>query len=148
MVTPFFKPDLVPTNGTRVLVYAFGQLQFAAVMGSAIITEDSESIDGDALDAVEVTGVVTILYKWRCGVHKRQSGEVMFALEDVNSFYASCEAVFRSDLWAKPSFFHSNHPSAMHIARPCSQRGLNIRLVAALSTRALISGCLSHQPGA
>ncbi len=29
-----------------------------------------------------------------------------------------------------------------------SDNGLNIRLVAAVSTRAFISGCLSHQPGA
>ncbi len=44
--------------------------------------------------------------------------------------------------------FHSNHPSAKQIARPCCQRGLNILLVAAVSTRALISGGLSHHPGA
>ncbi len=27
----------------------------------------------------------------------------MFALCDVNAFYASCETVFRPDLWDKPS---------------------------------------------
>ena len=47
-----------------------------------------------------------------------------------------------------PSFFHSNQPSANTIARPCCQRGLNILLVATVSTRALISGGLSHHPGA
>ncbi|MCV3636616.1 hypothetical protein [Enterobacter hormaechei] len=52
-----FQPDLAPANGTRVLVHAFGQLQFAVVMGGALITEDGESIEGDALD--EVMGVVT-----------------------------------------------------------------------------------------
>ncbi|EPU7140232.1 hypothetical protein ACVY3I_004309, partial [Shigella dysenteriae] len=26
----------------------------------------------------------------------------MFALCDVNAFYASCETVFRPDLWGKP----------------------------------------------
>ena len=55
-----FQPDLVPDNGTRVLVHAFGQLQFAVVMGGALITEDGESIEGDALDEDEVMGVVTI----------------------------------------------------------------------------------------
>ncbi|EPC0985465.1 hypothetical protein ACRV5K_000974 [Enterobacter hormaechei] len=54
-----FQPDLVPSNGTRVLVHAFGQLQFAVVMGGALITEDGESIEGDGLDEVEVMGVVT-----------------------------------------------------------------------------------------
>lgn len=54
-----FQPELVPTNGTRVLVHAFGQLQFAVVMGGALITEDGESIEGDALDEVDVMGVVT-----------------------------------------------------------------------------------------
>ena len=54
-----FQPDLPPANGTRVLVHAFGQLQFAVVMGGALITEDGESIEGDALDEVDVMGVVT-----------------------------------------------------------------------------------------
>ncbi len=35
-----------------------------------------------------------------------------------------------------------------YIAQPCCQSGLNILLVAAVSTRALISGGLSHHPGA
>lgn len=54
-----FQPDLPPANGTRVLVHAFGQLQFAVVMGGALITEDGESIEEDALDEVDVMGVVT-----------------------------------------------------------------------------------------
>lgn len=54
-----FQPDLVPDKGMRVLVHAFGQLQFAVVMGGALITEDGESIEGDALDEVDVMGVVT-----------------------------------------------------------------------------------------
>ena len=54
-----FQPDLVPDNGTRVLVNAFGQLQFAVVMGGSLITEDGECIEGDALDEVDVMGVVT-----------------------------------------------------------------------------------------
>ncbi|MCM8106842.1 hypothetical protein ACOTWU_00045 [Enterobacter cloacae complex sp. GYL001] len=54
-----FQTDLPPCNGTSVLVHAFGQLQFAVVMGGALITEDGESVEGDALDEVEVMGVVT-----------------------------------------------------------------------------------------
>ena len=56
-----FQPDLPPANGTRVLVHAFGQLQFAVVMGGSLITEDGECIEGDALDEVDVMGVVTFL---------------------------------------------------------------------------------------
>ncbi|MGB8667862.1 MAG: hypothetical protein WCD24_24435, partial [Serratia inhibens] len=33
----------------------------------------------------------------------------MFALADVNSFYASCEAVFRPDLRGKPICILSNN---------------------------------------
>lgn len=54
-----FQPDLVPSNGTRVLVNAFGQLQLAVVMGGSLITEDGECIEGDALDEIDVMGVVT-----------------------------------------------------------------------------------------
>lgn len=53
------QPDMVPQDGARVLVAAFGQLQFAVVMGGALITEDGESIEGDALEDVIVMGVVT-----------------------------------------------------------------------------------------
>lgn len=54
-----FQPDVVPDNGMRVLVHAFGQLQFAIFIGGSLITEDGESIEGDALDEVKVMGVVT-----------------------------------------------------------------------------------------
>lgn len=53
------QPDMAPHDGARVLVAAFGQLQFAVVMGGALITEDGESIEGDALEDVNVMGVVT-----------------------------------------------------------------------------------------
>lgn len=53
------QPDMVPMEGARVLIAAFGQLQFAVVMGGALITEDGESIEGDALEDVNVVGVVT-----------------------------------------------------------------------------------------
>ncbi|EMA1799407.1 hypothetical protein SD377_000247 [Cronobacter turicensis] len=53
------QPDMMPHDGARVLVAAFGQLQFAVVAGGALITEDGESIEGDALEDVNVVGVVT-----------------------------------------------------------------------------------------
>lgn len=53
------QPDMVSMEGARVLIAAFGQLQFAVVMGGALITEDGESIEGDALEDVTVMGVVT-----------------------------------------------------------------------------------------
>ncbi len=40
----------------------------------------------------------------------------MFALVDVNSFYASCETVFRPDLWGKPVVVLSNNDGCV-IAR-------------------------------
>lgn len=52
------QPDMMPHDGARVLVAAFCQLQFAVVMGGAIITEDGESIGDDALENVNVVRVV------------------------------------------------------------------------------------------
>ena len=43
-------------NGMRVLVHAFGQLQFAVAMGRVLITDDGESIEDDAFDEVQVMG--------------------------------------------------------------------------------------------
>lgn len=40
----------------------------------------------------------------------------MFALCDVNAFYASCETVFRPDLWGKPVVVLSNNDGCV-IAR-------------------------------
>lgn len=37
----------------------------------------------------------------------------MFALCDVNAFYASCETVFRPDLWGKPVVVLSNNDGAL-----------------------------------
>lgn len=53
------QPDITPLDGARVLVAAFGQLQFAVLMGGVLLTEDGESIEGDALEDVKVVGVVT-----------------------------------------------------------------------------------------
>lgn len=53
------QPDMMPHDGARVLVTAFGQLQFAMVAGGSLITEDGESIEGEALEDVNIVGVVT-----------------------------------------------------------------------------------------
>lgn len=53
------QPDMTPLDGARVLVAAFGQLQFAVLMGGVLITEDGESIEDAALEEVNVLGVVT-----------------------------------------------------------------------------------------
>lgn len=48
-----------PQQGDTVLISYDGRMEFAKVMGSALITADGEAIEGDALDDVEVAGVVT-----------------------------------------------------------------------------------------
>ncbi|WP_324661196.1 hypothetical protein [Enterobacter bugandensis] len=54
-----FQADLPPSDGCRVLLSAFGRLQFAVVMGDSLITEDGECLEGDVIDDVVVMGVVT-----------------------------------------------------------------------------------------
>lgn len=49
----------------------------------------------------------------------------MFALVDVNSFYASCETVFRPDLKGKPVIVLSNNDGCV-IARSAEAKKLNI----------------------
>lgn len=49
----------------------------------------------------------------------------MFALADVNSFYASCEKVFRPDLRDKPVIVLSNNDSCI-VARSPEAKALNI----------------------
>jgi len=51
----------------------------------------------------------------------------MFALADVNSFYASCETVFRPDLRGKPVVVISNNDGNI-IARNASAKALGIRM--------------------
>jgi DNA polymerase V len=53
----------------------------------------------------------------------------MFALVDVNSFYASCETVFRPDLRGKPVLVLSNNDGCV-IARSAEVKALNIPMVA------------------
>ncbi len=51
----------------------------------------------------------------------------MFALADVNSFYASCEKVFRPDLRGKPVVVLSNNDGCV-IARSAEAKRLGIKM--------------------
>lgn len=51
----------------------------------------------------------------------------MFALVDVNSFYASCETVFRPDLQGKPVIVLSNNDGCV-IARSAEAKRLGIKM--------------------
>ncbi|UTJ49429.1 translesion error-prone DNA polymerase V subunit UmuC [Atlantibacter subterranea] len=53
----------------------------------------------------------------------------MFALVDVNSFYASCEAVFRPDLWARPVVVLSNNDGCV-IARNVQAKAIGVSMAA------------------
>lgn len=48
-----------PQQGNTVLIRYDGRMEFAKVMGGALITTDGEAIEGEALDDVDVCGVVT-----------------------------------------------------------------------------------------
>ncbi|MEW9209495.1 hypothetical protein AB2713_25285 [Citrobacter werkmanii] len=50
-----------PKQRDIVLISFCGRTHFARVMGRTLITDDGEAIEGDALDDVSVTGVVTFL---------------------------------------------------------------------------------------
>ncbi|EIV6849150.1 hypothetical protein L9335_000865 [Klebsiella aerogenes] len=50
-----------PKQGDHVLVSFCGIIQLGIVRGRALITSDGEAIEGDALDDVEVKGVLTFL---------------------------------------------------------------------------------------
>lgn len=51
----------------------------------------------------------------------------MFALVDVNSFYASCETIFRPDLRGKPVVVLSNNDGCV-IARSAEAKKLGIKM--------------------
>lgn len=51
----------------------------------------------------------------------------MFALCDVNAFYASCETVFRPDLWGKPVVVLSNNDGCV-IARNAEAKALDVKM--------------------
>lgn len=46
-------------QGSILLIRSAGELQFAKLMGSSFITAEGESIEGEALEDVEVLGVAT-----------------------------------------------------------------------------------------
>lgn len=46
-------------QGDTVLIRYDGRMEFAKLMGGALITADGEAIEGEALDDVEVCGVLT-----------------------------------------------------------------------------------------
>ena len=48
-----------PQQGDTVLIRYDGRMEFAKLMGGALITADGEAIEGEALDDVEVGGVAT-----------------------------------------------------------------------------------------
>ncbi|EPS5421719.1 TPA: hypothetical protein NHV36_005557 [Klebsiella michiganensis] len=51
--------SLKVTQGSVLLIRCAGELQFAKLMGKSFITAEGESIEGEALDDVEVLGVAT-----------------------------------------------------------------------------------------
>ncbi|NDO81483.1 hypothetical protein CJP72_12105 [Citrobacter sp. NCU1] len=53
--------SIKPKQQDLVLISFCGRSQFARVMGRALITDDGEALEGDALDDVTVAGVVTFL---------------------------------------------------------------------------------------
>lgn len=46
-------------QGSILLIRSAGEVQFAKLMGQSFITVEGESIEGEALDEVEVLGVAT-----------------------------------------------------------------------------------------
>ncbi|WP_155004083.1 hypothetical protein [Klebsiella grimontii] len=46
-------------QGSILLIRSAGELQFAKLMGRSFITVEGETIEGDAMDEVEVLGVAT-----------------------------------------------------------------------------------------
>lgn len=51
--------SLKARQGSTVLIRHAGFMEFAKILGRAIITMEGEAIEGEALDDVEVIGVVT-----------------------------------------------------------------------------------------
>lgn len=51
--------SLKVTQGSVVLIRLAGELQFAKLMGQSFITVEGESIEGEALEDIEVLGVAT-----------------------------------------------------------------------------------------
>ncbi|HFZ0148265.1 TPA: hypothetical protein ACIJM1_003176 [Klebsiella aerogenes] len=53
--------SLKPKQNSTVMISYSGITDFAKVMGRSLVTRDGEAIEGDALDEVEVKGVVTYI---------------------------------------------------------------------------------------
>lgn len=51
--------SLKPKQGSQLLIQHGGGTELATLRGRALITEDGEAIEGEALDDVTVAGVVT-----------------------------------------------------------------------------------------
>ncbi|HCB2484052.1 TPA: hypothetical protein M6A69_004567 [Klebsiella pneumoniae] len=51
--------SLKPKQGSQVLIQHGGGTELATLRGRALITEDGEAIEGEAMDDVTVAGVVT-----------------------------------------------------------------------------------------
>lgn len=63
----------------------------------------------------------------------------MFALIDVNSFYASCEKVFRPDLAGKPVIVLSNNDGCV-IARSAEAKNSVSKWVSSTTNGGIITG--------
>ncbi|WP_374170887.1 hypothetical protein AAHW98_17910 [Klebsiella variicola subsp. variicola] len=68
--------SIKPKQGSHVLISFCGSTQFAIVRGRALITSDGEAIEGDALNDVEVKGVVTYLIS--CMRHSEEDSSPVF----------------------------------------------------------------------
>lgn len=53
--------SLRPVQGDTLLILTDGRTQFCKLRGRAFISEDGESIEGEALEDVQILGVVTFL---------------------------------------------------------------------------------------
>lgn len=53
-------------NGCTAWIHLYGQTQFAKLMGGALITDDGEAVEGEALEDVIVIGRVVSFEKDGC----------------------------------------------------------------------------------
>ncbi|HCT5618800.1 hypothetical protein [Klebsiella michiganensis] len=65
-----------PKQGDQVLIAFCGSTQFAFVRGQALITDDGEAIEGEALNDVEVKGVIRFMIN-RAGWQKEDDIPIM-----------------------------------------------------------------------
>lgn len=55
------EQGLPARQGATLLIRCDGRMQFAVRAGSALVCDDGDTVEGEALDGVEVLGVVTWL---------------------------------------------------------------------------------------